>query len=65
MPNMRIEMPEEDLALMIEALHDNAGVFDEGARDENLSSDERQDFARDAERCRMLADRLTKANRNE
>jgi hypothetical protein len=62
---MRIEVSEEDLALMIEALHDNAGVFDEGARDDELSSDERQDFARDAERCRTLADRMTTANRDE
>ncbi len=61
---MRIEVSEEELALIIEALDDNAGVFKQGAKDDELSSDDRQDFARDAERCRILADRLSTANRN-
>lgn len=56
---MRVELSEDDLALIIEALEDNAGVFDEGAKDAGLSSDERQDFARDADKCRDLAHRLT------
>ena len=56
---MNFELSDDELSLIIEALEDNAGVFDEGANDADLEPDERPDFARDAEGCRALANRLS------
>ncbi len=53
-----IAVSDDELRLVIEALNDNAGVFDEGATDDALTDEEREEFARDAERCRALATRL-------
>ena len=55
---MNIEVSDEELALITEALDDSAGVFDQGATDADLEPVERQDFINDAERCRALAERL-------
>lgn len=52
------QLSDAELALIIEALEDNAGVFDEGAKDEACTSEEKEMFATDAKRCRELAIRL-------
>jgi hypothetical protein len=57
-----IAVSDDELRLVIEALNDNAGVFDEGATDDELTDEEREAFARDAERCRALATRLASSH---
>ncbi len=55
---MRVELSDEELALIVEALEDNARLFDVGAVDPTLDADERAVFAVDAELCRLLVVRL-------
>lgn len=55
---MRVELSDEELALIVEALEGNAGLFDVGAVDPTLEAAERAAFAVDAELCRLLAGRL-------
>ena len=59
---MRVELSHEELALIVEALEGNAGIFDVGAVDPTLEPGDRADFALDAERCRAIADRLRSAS---